>query len=314
MGAWDASSFGNDTAIDWAYSLEQCSDFSCIEKALQRVLDAGNDYLEAPEAEEGVAAAEVIAWLQGWPGKVNTHPEKVATWVQAHPLRPSKTLVNLALDALDRVQGAQSELAELWEGNTKWKAAMRNLRTRLSERFRAPKVLGKTSSQPVSAKKTKRSATFGDVFVLPTPKGFALLQYVNRVPRFAELIRVLPGIYETMPTEVGSIVARKELYFLEFSISAAAKDGDVKHIGNFPIPAWAVDWPTMRAPQTRLDGKQPEWWAILHAGELIASDAPDERRITRLTREQRKLSIARWWSIPRFVERLVEGWRPEHDY
>ena len=163
MGAWDASSFGNDTANDWAYSLERCSDFSCIEKALWRVLDAGD-------------------------------------------------------------------------------------------------------------------------------------------------------AYETMPAEVGGIIATKELYFVEFSISAAAKDGDVKYLGNFPIPAWAVDWPTMRAPQIRLDGKKPEWWAILHAGELIASDAPEERRIKRLTREQRKLSIARWWTVPRLVERLVEGWRPEHEY
>ena len=314
MGDWDASSFGNDTANEWAYSLERCSDFSCIQKALRRVLDAGDVYLEAAEAEEAVAAAEVIAWLRGWPGKVNSHTEKVATWVNAHPLRPSKALVKSALDALDRVQGAQSELAELWKGDTKWKAAMRNLRKRLSERFRAPKALGKTSSPCVPAKQAKRSATFGDVFALPTQKGFALLQYVNRVPRFAELIRVLPGIYQTIPAEIGSVVATKELYFVEFSISASAKDGDVEYLGNFPIPAWAADWPIMRAPQIRLDGKKPEWWAILRAGELIASDAPENRRIKQLTREQRKLSIARWWSIPKLVERVGKGWLPEHEF
>jgi len=69
MGAWDTTSFGNDTANDWAYGLLESNDFSLIEATLQKVLDFGDEYLEAPEAEEGIAASELS------PGYLaNQHP------------------------------------------------------------------------------------------------------------------------------------------------------------------------------------------------------------------------------------------------
>ena len=131
MGAWDASSFGNDTANDWAYSLEECSDLGCIEEALQRVLDAGDEYLEAPDAEEAIGAAEVVAWLLGRRGELNAYTEKIAVWVEAHPIRPPQKLVDSAVAVLDRIQGSDSELAELWEGQAEWVAAIGDLRKRL---------------------------------------------------------------------------------------------------------------------------------------------------------------------------------------
>jgi hypothetical protein len=50
MGAWDATSFGNDTANDWAYDLEECDDLSHIEATLQEVLDTGDDFLDSDAA------------------------------------------------------------------------------------------------------------------------------------------------------------------------------------------------------------------------------------------------------------------------
>lgn len=134
MGAWDATSFGNDTANDWAHDLKKCRDLSCIEAALQRVLDTDDEYLEARVAEEAVAAAEVIAWLLGRPTLVNAYTEKIGAWVAAHPIQPPAATIQKALAALERIQREPSEQLELWEGDPDWVAAMADLRVRVGTR------------------------------------------------------------------------------------------------------------------------------------------------------------------------------------
>ena len=47
MGAWSHEPFGSDDANDWAYGLEDTTDLSLIEAALDRVLRA-DGCLEAP--------------------------------------------------------------------------------------------------------------------------------------------------------------------------------------------------------------------------------------------------------------------------
>ena len=132
MGAWDATSFGNDHANDWAYDLEKSNDLSYIDAALQTILDAGDDYIEAPDAEEGIAAAEVVAWLRGRPAPVNAYTEKIAEWVAAHPNLPLAAVTQKALTVIDRIQRQPSELPELWEDDADWAAAMTDLRNRLT--------------------------------------------------------------------------------------------------------------------------------------------------------------------------------------
>ena len=51
MGAWVTGIFDNDTACDWAYSLEESNDLSVVEAAFEKILATGSGYLEAPDAE-----------------------------------------------------------------------------------------------------------------------------------------------------------------------------------------------------------------------------------------------------------------------
>jgi hypothetical protein len=132
MGSWDATSFGNDHANDWAYDLVRSKDLSYIDATLQKILDAGDEYIEAPDAEECIAAAEVVAWLRGRPTPVNAYTEKIAKWVAAQPVRPLEAITQKALLAIGRVQRQPSELPELWEGDADWTAAMTDLRNRLT--------------------------------------------------------------------------------------------------------------------------------------------------------------------------------------
>lgn len=132
MGTWDETSFGNDAANDWAYGLEECDDLSYIDATLQRVLDAGDEYLEGPDGDEAIAAAEVVAWLLGRPTPVNAYTKKVAEWVAAHPIQPTPELTLKAVSALDRILREPSELLELWEASDRWTASVADLRSRLT--------------------------------------------------------------------------------------------------------------------------------------------------------------------------------------
>lgn len=114
MGTWSHESFGNDTANDWAYELEDATDFSVIEAALQVVLDEGDEYLDADLAMEAIAAIEVIAKRLGKGTQSDVYTEKVDQWLETISEQPSDDLLSLAKRVLERIVADDSELKELW--------------------------------------------------------------------------------------------------------------------------------------------------------------------------------------------------------
>lgn len=135
MGAWSHEPFGNDTACDWAYGLEEAKDLSCIEEALDRVIDSGDEYLDADAASEAVAAIEVIAKLLGRGTQSDTYTEEVDRWVSASTDKPNPALRNKARQAIQRILGEDSELRELWDESAsaaEWKASLEQLRAALA--------------------------------------------------------------------------------------------------------------------------------------------------------------------------------------
>jgi len=133
LGAWDVDSFGNDTAIDWTFGLEEVSDLSLVGAALGAVMDTGTDYLDADLACKAIAACEVVARLRGNWGKRDAYTESVDQWVSANQLPVSPALMEKVGIVIDRILQESSELFELWEESgdfENWKAAMTNLRDR----------------------------------------------------------------------------------------------------------------------------------------------------------------------------------------
>ena len=114
MGTWSHESFGNDTANDWAYELEDGTDFSVIEAALQVALDEGDEYLDADLAMEAIAAVEVIAKRLGKGTQSDVYTEKVDQWLETISEQPSDDLLSLAKRVLERIVADDSELKELW--------------------------------------------------------------------------------------------------------------------------------------------------------------------------------------------------------
>jgi hypothetical protein len=135
MGAWGIGFFDNDTACDWGYELADSADLSILEEAFDKVLEVGGDYLEAPDAEEALAAAEVVARLQGNWGPRNSYTETVDTWVEKKGLKVSEDVVTKAKAVINRVVTEPSELLELWQESPEfeaWKTLVEQLGKRVA--------------------------------------------------------------------------------------------------------------------------------------------------------------------------------------
>ncbi len=137
MGAWDVDSFGNDTACDWSYGLEDVKDLSYVERTLDAVLKCGrDDEVPSDDAACAVAAAEVIARLKGNWGIENSYSETTDKWVRSHRLTPSPALVAKAVAALERIAVEPSELLNLWteggEDSNGWVDTVAELKARVA--------------------------------------------------------------------------------------------------------------------------------------------------------------------------------------
>lgn len=134
MGAWDSDPFGNDTACDWKYEVEESEGLEVIEDTLDTVIATGDDYLEAPEAEEAIAAADTIARLKGRAYIKNSYTESLDAWVAKQKIEVPQELVDKALIVIDRILTEPSELLELWEETgepSEWRKHLEDLKERL---------------------------------------------------------------------------------------------------------------------------------------------------------------------------------------
>lgn len=150
MGAWDAGSFQNDTALDWAGDLSERGDLASIRTALIRVVEKRQSeqpslvgrligrrpvepYLEARVACQGLAAAEIVAF---WLGHPDQHfPDYLKEWARLHADACSPEFVTLARKAVSTIK-TKSELKDLWEEGDgivapQWHAAIADLEQRL---------------------------------------------------------------------------------------------------------------------------------------------------------------------------------------
>jgi hypothetical protein len=129
MGAWGIGNFDNDDAADWTSELSESKGSGAIRSALKEA--SSGEYLEAPVASVGLAAAEVVAALLGNP--TQSLPDEVRDWAKRNRIEVDHDLLSLARAAVIRVKG-KSELQELWQDSkdyTKWQALQDDLLKRL---------------------------------------------------------------------------------------------------------------------------------------------------------------------------------------
>lgn len=133
MGAWGYGNFDNDTAADWAFSLEESTDLSLITEAINAVLE--EDYIDSDIGCEALVAIEAVARLKGKWGEKSAYSEPLDNWVEKNNFEPSKDLIESSNKALKLISSQNSELYELWaetEDLTSWLEEIKNLEQRIN--------------------------------------------------------------------------------------------------------------------------------------------------------------------------------------
>lgn len=129
-GTWGAGSFDSDQALDTSSDWAESGNVDAISQALKNACAA--DYLEAPDAENGVVAAEVVAAALGRPNP--RLPADLFAWLERQPKEQIRVLESSARSALACVRDpGKSELYELWaeQDNSEWLGHMDDLAARL---------------------------------------------------------------------------------------------------------------------------------------------------------------------------------------
>ena len=134
MPGWGTGSFENEDAQNFLGRLKSVR----VGDLKQMLTHAANqDYLEAPQSGEVVAAAEVVAVLVATAsGETSspTTPPQIVDWIKTNDTDIPPDLIDLAHRAVEKVR-TNSELKDLWleaEGLNEWSAALRDLEGRLS--------------------------------------------------------------------------------------------------------------------------------------------------------------------------------------
>jgi hypothetical protein len=117
MGAWDVGPFDNDTAADWCGDLNDAAPQErpdLIRRALTGACVPEDTYLDCDEAAEAVAAAAVVASQLPDGPRIDT-PYAPDFLLAGDSVEVPDDVRPLALRALDRIAGQNSEWRELWE-------------------------------------------------------------------------------------------------------------------------------------------------------------------------------------------------------
>jgi hypothetical protein len=130
MGAWSGEPFGNDTAADWAWELDDAADWQPVRGALEEALRP-DEYLDDDAASIAIAAAEVVAHGLGRATQNDSYTESVRAFVDRVETPPAD-LASVALAALAAATRPESGLAESWaEDPREWDAANEKVRDAL---------------------------------------------------------------------------------------------------------------------------------------------------------------------------------------
>ena len=154
----------------------------------------------------------------------------------------------------------------------------------------------------------KQNVKIGDVLEVPTPRGFAYVQYAHYQKPYGTLIRVLPGFHQSRPTDFAQLAKTKELYFVFCPIEALVDQGLLQVASHERVPESAARFPPMRRRgfvRPLAKGGGVSNWTIV--------EDQKEYRVEKLTTAQARLSIASSWNLGMLAQRLTEGWLPEVD-
>lgn len=137
MGTWDIGFFDNDMACDWENEIKNQMDLQYIEITLLPVLenvDSSVDELDIDLANRGLAAADALARLAGKEREKSSYTQHIDTWAEDFSDTIPDSLIELAINVLERVKSENSELHMYWKirgQETEWLERINELKDQL---------------------------------------------------------------------------------------------------------------------------------------------------------------------------------------
>jgi hypothetical protein len=135
MGAWSVEPFGNDSAADWAWELDNAADWTPVHEVLASVIGEDPEDIDDDTSTIVIAAAEAVAHGLGRPTQSDVYTESVQTFVKRVPAPPAD-LATTAVQALDVAASPRGDLAELWadsDSQQEWVDAVAQVRAALAQ-------------------------------------------------------------------------------------------------------------------------------------------------------------------------------------
>jgi hypothetical protein len=147
------------------------------------------------------------------------------------------------------------------------------------------------------------------VIEIPTPDGLAYAQFTHKhetPPRFGALLRVLPGLFPQRPLDFSELVSKSPVFTTFFPLGAACNRGIVHIVASEPIPPHSAAFPIFRNSHRDRTGKRAGPWFLWDGQREWKSESLSEDQL----RDYPPLGV---WNDTLLVERIVAGWRHEHD-
>ncbi len=142
----------------------------------------------------------------------------------------------------------------------------------------------------------------GDVIEIETPRGLAYAQYAHKHATHGALLRVLPGLFESRPTDFSEMVQQAERFLAFFPLGAACNRGIVRVVAEERLPLSARTFPVFRHGLADANGHVKLWFLW---------DGQREWQVEKLSPEQRKLPLQPGvWNDTLLIERIVSDWSP----
>jgi hypothetical protein len=153
---------------------------------------------------------------------------------------------------------------------------------------------------------TRVRPQIGDVIEIATPKGFAYAQFTHKHERYGVLLRVLPGLHSQQPFAFGELTAQRSLFSTFFPLGVACSRGIVRIVASELIPEHSASFPIFRSFHRDASGRR--------AGPWFLWDGQREWRVETLSDEQLRDYPPRGiWNDTLLIERILAGWRHEHE-
>jgi hypothetical protein len=144
-----------------------------------------------------------------------------------------------------------------------------------------------------------KRARVGDVLEVVVPEGKIYLHYLGAHPEYGDGVAVCPTIFQS-PVAVTESLFR-DSYFVFYPARAAVSRRFASVIGQLPSPGLPG---RLRRPGAQHGSKVETW--------IIEEDSREEVK-RQLSDEELRLPVAVIWNHEFLVQRVLEGWRPEHE-